>query len=79
MRWSQLNGVEYCAIGIVLLGTSLMARHVKALDVYPFFVEWRWGESIINFDIHPVIMVGFWGGSIMVVIGVGRILFLERT
>jgi hypothetical protein len=64
----QLRGADYCAIGIVFLVLSLIARHNEAFQ-YPFLVG--------HFRIDPISVFGGWIGALAVVIGLGRILFLE--
>ena len=71
--WPRLSGVEMTTIGIVLLGLSLVSRHVDALQGEPWVIEW----CRTNFHIPLVPAVTSWCGSILVIVGLGRILFIE--
>jgi hypothetical protein len=73
--WLRLSGVEMTAIGIVLLGLSLVTRHVEALHGEPWVIVCEWCGTIFN--IYPVLDVTSWGGSILVIVGVGHIVFME--
>jgi hypothetical protein len=73
--WLGLSGVEMTAIGIVLLVLSLVTRHVEALHGEPWVIVCEWCRTIFN--IYPVPDVTGWCGSILVIVGVGRILFME--
>ena len=73
--WLRLSGVEMTAIGIVLLGLSLVTPYVEALHGEPWVIVCEWYGTIFN--IYPVPAVTTWGGSILVIVGVGRIVFME--
>jgi hypothetical protein len=70
--WPRLGGVDLCALGVVLLAASLIARHS---DWGPPIVTSHWGSTLVMVTAAGVLS---WLGSILVVVGLGSILFLER-
>lgn len=65
-------------MGIVLLALSLVTRHLGALHGEPWIIVCEWCRVIFNVS-EPVPTITFWGGSILVIVGLGRILFIEDS
>jgi hypothetical protein len=69
--WPRLRGVDLCALGVVLLAASLIGRHN---DWGTPIITFNWGSTLVMVTAAGVLS---WLGSILVVVGLGRMLFLE--
>jgi hypothetical protein len=70
-NWSRLRGVDLCALGVVLLVASLIGLHSH----WDSAIKFNLGSTPV---VIPATTVLSWLGSILVVVGLGRMLFLER-
>ena len=70
--WPWLRGADLCALGNVLLLASLIGRHS---DWGPAIVMSNWGSALVTVTAAGALS---WLGSILVVVGLGGMLFLER-